>query len=53
MNGNRQAQPRLRDRTSGLNDLGKVHYNLGAAELYEESLRRGEAELTAHGALVA
>ncbi|MGQ2907754.1 MAG: phosphoenolpyruvate carboxykinase [Aliihoeflea sp.] len=38
---------------SGLKDLGKVHYNLGAAELYEESLRRGEAELTAHGALVA
>ncbi|MDF1600763.1 phosphoenolpyruvate carboxykinase [Mesorhizobium sp. YIM 152430] len=38
---------------SGLTDLGKVHYNLGPAELYEESLRRGEAELTAHGALVA
>ncbi len=38
---------------SGLKDLGKVQYNLGAAELYEESLRRGEAELTAHGALVA
>ncbi len=38
---------------SGLKDLGKVHYNLGAAELYEESLRRGEAELTAHGALLA
>ncbi len=38
---------------SGLKDLGQVHYNLGAAELYEESLRRDEAELTAHGALVA
>jgi len=38
---------------SGLKDLGTVHYNFGAAELYEESLRRGEAELTAHGALVA
>ncbi len=33
--------------------LGKVHYNLGTAELYEESLRRGEARLTADGALVA
>jgi len=30
-----------------------VHYNLGEAALYEEAIRRGEARLTAHGALVA
>jgi phosphoenolpyruvate carboxykinase (ATP) len=39
--------------TSGLKELSAVYYNLGAAELYEETLRRGEAELTAQGALVA
>ena len=37
----------------GLSNAGKVHYNLQAAELYEEALRRGEANLTADGALVA
>jgi phosphoenolpyruvate carboxykinase (ATP) len=37
----------------GFIDLETVRYNLEAAELYEEALRRGEAELTAHGALVA
>ncbi len=37
----------------GLKTSGKVHYNFGAAALYEEALRRGEAKLTAHGALVA
>jgi len=37
----------------GFTDLETVRYNLEAAELYEEALRRGEAELTAHGALVA
>ncbi len=39
--------------TSGLKGLSAVYYNLGAAELYEETLRRGEAQLTAQGALVA
>ncbi|PYE89086.1 phosphoenolpyruvate carboxykinase [Phyllobacterium leguminum] len=39
--------------SSGLKDISAVFYNLGPAELYEESIRRGEAELTAHGALVA
>src|SRR5690606_11841863 len=39
--------------TCGLNTSGTVHYNLGAAELVEHALRRGEAKLTAHGALVA
>ncbi|MER9641470.1 phosphoenolpyruvate carboxykinase [Mesorhizobium sp. M0239] len=37
----------------GLKTTGVVHYNFGAATLYEESIRRGEARLTAHGALVA
>ena len=37
----------------GLSNAGKVHYNLQAAELYEEALRRGEANLTGDGALVA
>jgi len=32
---------------------GAVHYNLGAAELVEHAMRRGEARLTAHGALAA
>ncbi len=38
---------------AGLERTGKVHYNFGAADLYEESLRRQEARLTADGALVA
>ncbi len=37
----------------GLKTTGTVRYNFGAAELYEEALRRNEAKLTAHGALVA
>lgn len=37
----------------GLKTTGVVRYNFGAASLYEESIRRGEARLTAHGALVA
>src|SRR6478752_5869649 len=38
---------------SGLKELSAVYYNLEAAELYEEVVRRGEAQLTAQGALVA
>jgi phosphoenolpyruvate carboxykinase (ATP) len=38
---------------AGILAPGKVFYNFGAAELCEEALRRGEAKLTAHGALVA
>ncbi|TIU94775.1 MAG: phosphoenolpyruvate carboxykinase (ATP), partial [Mesorhizobium sp.] len=37
----------------GLRTTGTVRYNFGAAELYEEAIRRGEAKLTAQGALVA
>ena len=39
--------------TSGIRAAGTVHYNLGAAELYEEAIRRGEAMVSAEGALVA
>ncbi|QDY99499.1 phosphoenolpyruvate carboxykinase [Nitratireductor mangrovi] len=37
----------------GLGGAAAAHYNLGEADLYEEALKRGEARLTAHGALVA
>jgi phosphoenolpyruvate carboxykinase (ATP) len=37
----------------GLKTTGTVRYNFGAAALYEEAVRRGEARLSAHGALVA
>jgi phosphoenolpyruvate carboxykinase (ATP) len=37
----------------GFAKVASVYYNLPEAELYEESVRRGEAELTAHGALRA
>ena len=39
--------------TAGLITTGKVHYNASEADLCEEAIRRGEARLTAHGALVA
>lgn len=37
----------------GLATSGQVLYNFGPAELVEQALRRGEARLSAHGALVA
>ncbi|MGN7126287.1 phosphoenolpyruvate carboxykinase [Methylorubrum thiocyanatum] len=37
----------------GLTDLTAVHWNLEAPRLYEEALRRGEAQLARGGALVA
>jgi phosphoenolpyruvate carboxykinase (ATP) len=37
----------------GLATKGTVHYNFDSAELYEEALKRGEATLTADGALAA
>lgn len=39
--------------TIGFSNLSAVRYNFEAAELYEEALRRGEAQLTAQGALCA
>jgi phosphoenolpyruvate carboxykinase (ATP) len=38
---------------NGLTTCGTVHYNLSEAELYEESIRRGEAKLSAYGPLAA
>jgi phosphoenolpyruvate carboxykinase (ATP) len=37
----------------GLLNLGTVHWNLGPAALTEHAVRRGEASLSAHGALLA
>ncbi|MBP0615553.1 phosphoenolpyruvate carboxykinase [Jiella mangrovi] len=39
--------------TTGLEGLSSIRWNLPEAELVEIALRRGEARLTAHGALVA
>ena len=46
------------ERAHGLEALGivrsgRVHWNLSPAALYEEALRRGEAQLAADGPLVA
>ncbi|KPF42920.1 phosphoenolpyruvate carboxykinase [Rhizobium sp. AAP43] len=48
----------VRNPASGISDIGlrnasSVRYNFLESALYEESIRRGEAELTAHGALRA
>ena len=37
----------------GLGDAARVHYNFNPGQLYEESIRRGEAVLTADGAICA
>ncbi|TCV70365.1 phosphoenolpyruvate carboxykinase (ATP) [Neorhizobium sp. R1-B] len=37
----------------GFGDVSRVNYNLSEVELYEEAIRRGEADLTADGALRA
>src|SRR5690606_18271681 len=39
--------------SSGLKTSGLVAYNLNEHQLYEEAIRRGEAKLTAQGAIVA
>ncbi len=45
--------PAIELATIGLGSANSARYNFTAAYLYEESIRRGEAELTAHGALRA
>jgi phosphoenolpyruvate carboxykinase (ATP) len=45
--------PAVELNTIGLGGAASVRYNLGAARLYEEAIRRGEADVTAHGALRA
>ncbi|MEX6507425.1 phosphoenolpyruvate carboxykinase [Jiella sp. M17.18] len=37
--------------TTGLSDLASLRWNLSEAELVETAVRRGEGQLTAHGAL--
>ncbi|WP_011582814.1 MULTISPECIES: phosphoenolpyruvate carboxykinase [Chelativorans] len=39
--------------TSGLKTSGTVFFNLTEPQLYEEAIRRAEARISAHGALVA
>ena len=39
--------------THGLNPSGSVHWNLSSDELHETAVQRGEAEMTAHGVLLA
>src|SRR5215212_2513536 len=46
------------ERAHGLDEVGilrtgRVHWNLSPAALYEEAVRRGEAQLAADGPLVA
>jgi phosphoenolpyruvate carboxykinase (ATP) len=48
-----KRNPQCGIETVGIRQPGKVHYNFGEAALCEEAVRRGEASLTAHGALVA
>lgn len=45
--------PSLGLESIGFNNLDVVRYNFGTAELYEEILRRSEAQLTADGAVRA
>ena len=53
MNETGKRNPACGVEAIGLKTQGMVYYNLCEADLYEEALRRGEARLTAHGALVA
>jgi phosphoenolpyruvate carboxykinase (ATP) len=48
-----QRNPALGIEAAGFKTTGRVHYNLRESHLYEEAVRRGEAVLTADGALVA
>ncbi|MBP0437458.1 phosphoenolpyruvate carboxykinase [Tianweitania sediminis] len=49
--GSRNPQHGIKE--TGLRSPGHIFYNLGAAELAELAITRGEARLSAHGALVA
>src|SRR4051794_28287780 len=53
MNETGKRNPACGIAAAGLTTSGIVHYNFAAAALTEEAIRRGEARLTAHGALVA
>ena len=45
--------PQVGIETTGLEELSSIRWNLPEAELVEIAVKRGEARLTAHGALVA
>ena len=53
MNESGKRNPDIGIEACGLRTSGTVHYNLVEPMLYEEAVRRGEARLSAHGALVA
>lgn len=53
MNETGTRNPACGIESNGLKTTGNVYYNFQAAALYEEALRRGEARLSADGALVA
>ncbi|MBL8584225.1 MAG: phosphoenolpyruvate carboxykinase, partial [Rhizobiaceae bacterium] len=53
MNETGRRNPAYGIAETGVKTTGRVSYNLTAPALYEEALRRGEAKLTADGALVA
>lgn len=53
MNETGQRNPAFSIETNGLKTRGTVYYNLPPFRLYEEAIRRGEARLSAHGALAA
>lgn len=53
MNALGTHNPHLGIGRHGLFTTGSVYYNLLPPELYQHALARGEAELTAHGALLA
>ena len=53
MNETGKRNPACGIDAAGLTTSGIVHYNLAAAALTEQAIRRDEARLTAHGALAA
>ena len=48
-----KRNPAIGLKSIGIETSGKVQYNLGAPALFEEAIRRHEATVSAHGALVA
>ena len=47
------ATPAIPLSTHGLNPKGSVHWNLDSDELHKRAVENGEAEMTAHGVLLA
>ncbi|WP_274423488.1 phosphoenolpyruvate carboxykinase [Chelativorans sp. YIM 93263] len=53
MNETDRRNPATSIEDNGLTTRGTVYYNLSISRLYEEAIRRGEAGLSEHGAIVA